>query len=274
MRGLLIETARKIVRGLHHAPVIGRILHALAKEREHAVVMSIEDNLRRSGFETLRYGPFKGLKFPKVSHYGYTSMPMKFLGIYERQLQEPVEASMHRDVDLVLNIGAADGYYACGYAYRLKNAKVIAWEMVPFVADLLKELASANGLSDRVEVRGLCTSDELKSISNNNHTLVLSDCEGAEVDLITHENLAHLKSYDMIVECHDHFAPNATEIIRKRFADTHDLQVIESPSFMLNDVPAEGIAAAGGPSLELYRALEENRLYSMRWIIALDKRKR
>ena len=273
MRGFIVETARAIVRGLHKAPVIGRVLDAFAKEREHAVVMSIESKLRTAGFDTLKYGPFKGLRFPPVQHYGYTSMPMKFLGVYERQLQEPVEVSIRREPELILNVGSADGYYTCGYAYRIPRAKVIAWEMVPFIADLMKKLAVANNVADRVEVRGLCTSDELRSISSDKHCLVLSDCEGAEVDLITHENLAHLKTYDLIVECHDHFAPNATEIIRKRFSDTHVLQVLESPSFMLNDVPADGLSAAGGPSLELYRALEENRLFSMRWIVGLDKRR-
>jgi len=272
MRGLVVETARKLVRLAHGIPVLGRVLDAFSKEREHAIVLGLEDRLRDRGYHKLKYGPFKGMTYPDLQHFGYTSLPMKFLGTYERHLNDVIEKSLGRGYALVLNVGAADGYYACGYAYRLPKAKVIAWEMIPFVAELVTKLARANNVTDRVEVRGLCTSEELRAVVTDQHAFILSDCEGAEVDLMTHENLAHLKSYDFIIECHDHFSPDATKIIYDRFSRSHDLQVLESLPIVLNDIPAEAIADAGGASLDLFRSLEENRLYSMRWIFGLDKR--
>lgn len=273
MRGFIVESARKLVRFAHHIPVLGRVLDAFAKEREHSLVLDLEKRLRRAGYHQLKYGPFKGMTYPEMHHYGYTSLPMKFLGTYERHLNGVIELSLQRSCELVLNIGAADGYYACGYAYRLPNVRVIAWEMIPFVANLIKELAVANNVADRVEIRGLCTPDELKAVSTDKHTFILSDCEGAEVELMTHENLAHLKSYDFIIECHDHFSPDATNIIYNRFSETHHLQVLESLPTVLNDVPVKAIEDAGGATLDLYRSLEENRLYSMRWIYGSDKRR-
>lgn len=272
MRGLLVETARKIVRGLYHTPLIGKLLNAIAKEREHVNVMDVESRLRGSGLSTLKYGPFAGMQYPQLNHYGYASLPMKFLGTYERELHAAIGQSLKRGYGMILNIGAADGYYACGYALMLPKAKVIAWEMVPFIAGLLRQLAVANGVIDRIDIRGFCKPEELKSVASKTHTLIFSDCEGAEIELLTFENLNGFVTYDMIIECHDHLVDNATAILMDRFRSTHDIQVVHSASLVMDDVPSAGIVAAGGPTIALYRSLEENRLFAMRWIVAFDKR--
>jgi methylase of polypeptide subunit release factors len=52
----------------------------------------------------------------------------------------------------VIDIGAAEGYYAIGFARRLPAARVIASDLDPVARLLCWLLARRNGVGDRVSV--------------------------------------------------------------------------------------------------------------------------
>lgn len=272
-RGILIEALRTLVHGLANAPITGKVLDSLSKERFHALTMRAERTLRAHGYDHVIKGPFTGLKYPDLQHHGYTALVYKFLGVFEAELHASLQDCLTRSYSTVLNIGAADGYYSAGFAKFIPGAHVVAWEMDPFFQGMLKQVCIANGVADSVEVRGYCSVDELRSMRAPGRTLVFSDCEGGEVTLLTKENLHGLDAYDMIVECHDHFVADATSILQDRFKDSHDITTIETQLRTLSEVPPELVSLLGGPSDDLVHIIEEPRHYKMHWLYMVDKRR-
>ena len=72
-------------------------------------------------------GPFKGVRYIDTAQ-GSAYIP-KLLGIYERELTPQIEDLISLQPVLIVDLGAAEGYYAVGLAMRLKSAQVIAFEM-------------------------------------------------------------------------------------------------------------------------------------------------
>jgi hypothetical protein len=74
-------------------------------------------------------GPFTGLKFVGCSNLG-TIVP-KWIGTYESQLQPIIESIIGSgDYRTVIDIGAAEGYYAVGLAWRLPHASVFPTTLI------------------------------------------------------------------------------------------------------------------------------------------------
>jgi predicted O-methyltransferase YrrM len=53
----------------------------------------------------------------------------KLLGVYERELHDVLENLIAWGPDLVIDAGAAEGYYAVGLARRLPQSRIMAFEM-------------------------------------------------------------------------------------------------------------------------------------------------
>ena len=110
-------------------------------------------------------GPFAGMKYASGS-IGSRLLP-KILGTYELELHPTIEKICQRSFDLIIDVGAAEGYYAVGMALRNSDAEVIAFETEVGGQNLIKEMADINGVADRVSVRGFCDSESLSdSISD------------------------------------------------------------------------------------------------------------
>ena len=77
---------------------------------------------------TVSGGPFAGLTYPDREPI---SLVPKLLGIYERELHGAVEAAVLGQPEVIVNVGAADGYYAVGLARRCPSATVHAFEADP-----------------------------------------------------------------------------------------------------------------------------------------------
>ena len=67
---------------------------------------------------TVSGGPFAGLAYPDRAPI---SLVPKLLGIYERELHGAIEAAIRAQPGLIVNVGAADGYYAVGLARRCRT---------------------------------------------------------------------------------------------------------------------------------------------------------
>ncbi len=92
---------------------------------------------------------------------------------------------------LVVDIGAAEGYYAVGLARRLPRCRIVAFDIDPIARKMCRRLAKLNGVRDRVEVRGECDTTYLWTLPP--HSFVLSDCEGAEKTLLDPDRAPALK---------------------------------------------------------------------------------
>lgn len=168
-------------------------------------------------------GPFAGMKFIDRSAEG-CHVP-KLLGCYEAELHPHVEAAVRRGYDTVINIGAAEGYYAVGLATRMPSTIIYAFDTNADSHSVCRALADANGVGNRVTIGGTFHGDDFAAFADR-RTLVICDIEGAEVALLDPAKYPALKGMDIIVELHDLFTATTSTTVIGRFEPTHDITLV------------------------------------------------
>jgi hypothetical protein len=174
-------------------------------------------------------GPFRGMHYVDQSYW--SAYIPKLLGIYERELSEYIEEAADLQFETIVDIGAAEGYYAVGMAMRIPVSRVIAFEMEPAARQLLSKLAALNQVSSRVAIEGECTRMNLAEIlENSGRTLVICDAEGGEAFLLDPIRIPKLRACHILVEIHNNVLSAMSDEIRDRFGQTHHITHIpESP---------------------------------------------
>src|SRR5262249_25056615 len=152
---------------------------------------------------SVQSGPFAGMRFPELAVGRGEMLVPQLLGAYEEELQPAFEEFASQEIDTIVDVGASDGYYAVGMALSWPAAAVTAYEMNPFPTRVCEALAAANGVRDRIELRGECTIAGLRQLEVGARTFVLCDCEGAEAQLMDPQQVAWLSSALLIVELHE-----------------------------------------------------------------------
>jgi hypothetical protein len=212
----------------------------------------------------VRSGPFKGMMYWPVAYPGYWSggLTPSLLGVYERELHEPLIEFVKRGPAHIINIGSAEGYYSVGLALQAPAAHVFAFDIDTKFQHLCKASALVNGVADRVTVDGECTVERLQQLTQR-RALVLCDIEGGEVQLLRPDLAPALAGADILVELHDIFQPGTTEAILPRFQATHDIRIVRTEP---RD-PAELSQLDFLTSDERRQALDERRPAPMQWAI-------
>ena len=173
-------------------------------------------------------GPFTGMKYPKLKAIGSVLFP-KILGSYEDELHPVIEQlCSDKDIATIYDIGCAEGYYAIGFAKRLPNAKVWAFDTDDKAKRLCTNMAIANNVADKVSVEHFCSAETLANTDFKKRSLVISDCEGYEIELFTPKSVANLKNAYVLIELHDCFNDNISKTILPLFKDTHQYKLIKS----------------------------------------------
>jgi hypothetical protein len=215
--------------------------------------------VRREFGDVVVSGPFKGLKYCRES-IGSALAP-KLLGTYEKEL-ECIVSTIPKRYDLVIDIGAAEGYYAIGIARLAGAVPLIAFEADSTGRSLLKRMAEMNDLSDRIRIEGLCEVKSLnKVLSCASRPFILCDCEGGELELLNPESVPKLNIADVLVEVHGRaevppsdgrsFPEAMAELLHSRFEATHEVKQIpilertlaDWPSCVENVSPADRVPA-------------------------------
>jgi hypothetical protein len=162
--------------------------------------------------DAVLYGPFAGMRYPTRR---IASMPRR-LGIYEAELHPWLETVLGSAPRRCVNIGAADGYYAVGLAMR--GLAVDAFEMSSVARGEIRDLARINGVC--VNVLRRATASRLCQLDLE-RAVVISDCEGAELDIFDEDTIRALQTATVIIEVHEDVRPGAQHILRERFEATH-----------------------------------------------------
>ncbi|SMY07605.1 hypothetical protein [Flavimaricola marinus] len=195
-------------------------LRLLAKWRSQVIA----NTLRKRDAPIVGHGPFTGMIYDtRASEGGY--VPRR-LGCYEASLAPVIEEIVARDYPLILDIGAAEGYYAIGLALRMPKARIIARDSDPKARALCADLAAANGVADRIEIGAEIDHGGL-SVLGTGRSLVLCDIEGGEDALLDPAAAPDLASADILVEVHDSMVPNLSSRLSERFAATHHVTRID-----------------------------------------------
>ncbi|MBW8813329.1 MAG: hypothetical protein JF588_07865 [Caulobacterales bacterium] len=195
------------------------MLNALSRWRSNMLARTY---VAREGAKILQ-GPFAGMAY--VDHPIEGALMPRLLGAYESELHPHFEAICPQ-VDCVIDVGCAEGYYAVGLAHRWPNLTVYAHDILESAQVACAELAARNGVSARVVVGGEMQPEDFQAYAGR-RTLVLVDAEGAEVDILQPDRAPALAYMDIIVETHDGLRTGALETVRSRFAATHDIVRVE-----------------------------------------------
>lgn len=208
-------------------------------------------------------GPFKGMKYKPSRRVSYSA---KLLGTYELELSEIVEKLCRGHYDLIVNVGAADGYYSVGFAFRNPKARVVAFEANPQIHPILKEVAQLNGVSDRISVLGFCNPEGLaNSLREAKRPLVVMDVEGGEAELLAPGVIPQLQACAILVEIHDFVSPKIGPELMDRFSKSHSLVEIWAKDRQLSDFPSLLAPASQLDDALKLSSMNEGRPERMRW---------
>jgi hypothetical protein len=169
-------------------------------------------------------GPFSGLKYINQSYCSV--LTAKLLGTYELELYPFIEQIICSPPTEIIIVGAAEGYFACGFAFRLPQTKVFAFEADPTATSLLLQLAKRNEISNVVTLGEATESNFREILLRYPEAPIIMDVEGFESTLINHDTKEYLSNRRLIVELHHDACelvpalfPNAavvTQRLRKR----------------------------------------------------------
>lgn len=209
-------------------------------------------------------GPFRGLNYIPSS-IGSVHLA-KLVGTYECELDAQIERLIARQPDVVINIGAAEGYYAVGLACRLPPARIIAFETETRGQALVQQLAERNGVASRIQINGTAAAENLIAcLHDASRPCVVIDAEGAEDFLLDPSSIPALARCDVLVEVHDFVAPIGDRLWA-RFAATHRREEIWSHPRQASDLTGWRRLLALPPWRQrVLKAIDEGRPERMRW---------
>ena len=170
-------------------------------------------------------GPFKNMKY--LAGAVGSSLGPKILGSYESELHPVIETFTKYSFDILVNVGAAEGYYVIGLLIKIPSLRAVAFESDPHGLQLLRELANLNDVSDRLSISGFCAPNDLAtSLGESRNPLVIMDIEGAEDTLLEPTKCPALLRASLLVEVHEFLRPGVTDKLLSWFGSTHNIQRI------------------------------------------------
>lgn len=218
----------------------------------------------RTGLTVLQ-GPFAGMRYVQMAE-GSAYIP-KLLGIYERELNPQIEALIEKSPKLIVDVGAAEGYYAVGLARRLPQAQIIGYEMQPRGQQAVRELAALSGVHARVDVRGKCEPANLAAaLGDESDAVVICDVEGYEEKLLDPFSVPALQRAAILVELHEFIVPEIAEVLKRRFSPTHKMTHIWQEPRSRHEFPWRTFGTAVLPHSYLDWSVSEWRPVRMAWL--------
>lgn len=172
---------------------------------------------------TVRSGIFEGLVYDPPIFEG--SMFPRLLGSYEANLQTHILGLRDRGYGVILNIGCAEGYYACGLGRMFPDTMVHAYEIQPHLRDACATVAADNGLASRIVLQAEFVPGR-SDVPVEKRVLLFCDIEGGEFTLLSLDSFPHLADMDMVVEVHPD-ADRRLDGFLSRFHATHDVEIVD-----------------------------------------------
>ncbi len=229
---------------------------------------------RHSGCRVLA-GPFAGVRYPPSFVPRLLFQGPYQVGSFELELHPVIERIVAEEPEFVVNVGGAEGYYGVGLATRLARTEVIAYELDPALRQAAARLAALNGVAERVELRGLCTADELAGLEprlGGRPVWVIMDCEGAEATLADPEAVPWLASASLLIELHPRVDEEIAAKLERRLAPTHELELIASETRRASRFDAELQPIRGLRRIDRELLVAEFRDGSQDWLVATPLR--
>ena len=169
-------------------------------------------------------GLFAGMEYVTAATEG-ALMP-RLLGTYESELHPYLRIFAQNELDDILVIGCAEGYYAVGLARLMPGVRVHAFDREQAARSACEQLAIANAVEDRVFIGGEFSPQDFEAFAGH-RVLVVVDIEGAEEDILQPALSPSLSNMNLIVETHDLYRPGVLGRLIERFQATHDIKQVD-----------------------------------------------
>lgn len=210
-------------------------------------------------------GPFKGMLYINNA-YGSQLLP-KIIGSYEEPIHHWIKEICKTEYSSIIDVGCAEGYYAVGFKYLNKNSIVYGFDVNKSAISAASKLASLNKCD--VHFGENCSHLTLNELAGQG-TLLFCDIEGAELDLLDPNKAPSLRSTDILVEAHDCFIKNLSNVLIDRFYKTHSINIAIDYPFRVNvyELPAMNNLSDG----DFHEFQDEKRPDKMSWIFMKAKK--
>jgi hypothetical protein len=189
---------------------------ALSKKR-----VMLSEALSRNMRHTVKYGPFKGLRFTQESWWwGAADRSSMLLGIYEKEVLEAL-MKVPKKYNVFIDLGAADGYYSIGTLVSKKFKKGYSFEMSDKGRQVILKNAILNKVDKSLNIFSEAKKDFYKAIprSDLDKAIFLVDIEGGEFNLFDKKVFNDLKKSIIFIEIHDWFFKDGDKKLNKLISD-------------------------------------------------------
>jgi hypothetical protein len=228
MRSFVKKLLEELVCALLRVAWIDRFFVFAAYQHKRILRRRLEGRLEGLGLygNIVQNGPFKGMAYPD-SGVWVSCRFEKVIGFYEFEVYPWIEQILESKVRFtsIVNIGAADGYFAVGLGRLFEGAPVFAFEAADDRYRSLVRLGELNGLSARLSAGKWCAPADLLSLKVGSNPLVICDVDGYEDILMDPEVVPWLRSATILLEVHEFLAPDLDEEGKRAFERKHPFLV-------------------------------------------------
>lgn len=242
------------------------------KKEQTAIDLSNKNDAKLIAFvgePIVKNGLFKGMKYPSFDSVCSTIFP-KIIGSYEAELNDTIQHIIQNNYDVIIDVGCAEGYYAVGLAMQT-NATVIAYDTDEKARTLCLEMATLNGVQNKVQIKETFTTDDIKKLDATKKIVIICDCEGYEKNLFIKECIPYLKNVDILIETHDFVDLTISSTISSLLSGSHHIQTIASLDDNLKAKYYQYKEAAQQDIFTKKELFAEVRPCTMEWIWATTK---
>lgn len=181
-------------------------------------------------------GPFKGMSYVSAS-VGSQYWP-KIFGTYEAELHGVIRDLTELRFAKVIDVGAAEGYYAVGLATSWPWTAVSAFESQAEGRELIGQMALSNNTQERVKILGHATVDALRKElkdADEGRVLCVMDVEGAELEFCNLRSVPELGRSHLLVETHDFAVEGIHDRLEQALSASHRVYSLGQRTRSLND---------------------------------------
>jgi hypothetical protein len=208
------------------------VLLLIPRRLIRAALLALSFEFRRRASEELgrgsaeiKEGLFAGGWVRKSPWSSTQYWPAQVVGVYESVVMEFI--STLGPLDTVIDLGAAEGFYAINLRSTGIAKKVIAFDSDQAAINVMN-VAVEQLKIENFELRGTATFSEVKSSvleEGPGNNLLISDIEGAEFELFSEELIQSLENWSVIIELHESGVLEASQTLKRKFMKTHFAEI-------------------------------------------------
>ena len=219
------------------------------------------------------FGPYSGTKFIDLHGWSKIDSAPKYLGTYERQIQEKIIfLSKKFKLKYFVDLGAAEGYHLISLLNNKFFNSGLAYEIDEKSRRILKKNSKINNVYNKIKI---FSKADFISLKNNliykelKRTCFLVDIEGNEYNLFTNEFCKYFSKSIFIIE--DHNFNVKDKKIKNKFYKTikrfFKIDVIRD----ISKNPFDIDILENFSDDEKYLMMSEGRPKTMKWILLSPK---